>query len=62
MGSIPLLRLNGDYLYRMALAGYSPACSKCGQGLSLAPTDEWQHAGSSTKGPLETGVTVSNFV
>jgi hypothetical protein len=62
MGSTPLLRLNGDYLYRVALAGYSPAGSECRQGLSLAPTDQWQHGKSSTKGPLETGVTISNFV
>jgi hypothetical protein len=62
LGSIGLLRDNADYLYRMALAGYSPAGSECRQGLSLAPTGQWQHVESSTEGALETGVTVSNFV
>jgi len=53
MGSTPLLRLNGDYLYRMALVGFSPAGTKSRQYFSLAPTDQWQPAESSKKGTLE---------
>jgi len=56
-----MLRLDGDDLYRVALAGYSRAGSECCKGLSVAAIDQRQHSESSTKDQLEKGPIISDF-